>query len=222
MSSTVSKSGSAIDRQIRRGKAVLHDLKTTLEDLEDRSELAGAKKRNAGKRGTPLRQAAKELGFDDLAEARAGNGGKRRVSQLKSARSQITQVLRALHGPENVRQIKDEIAWIELQNAQPRLRWVDLQYVSGCPDDLIRLRNDVVTKIPKTFWHFETPSIPKFELTVLFSEITDDFVRDFSKFVSFLSDKKDEVFTWEIFGDAAYPAYGWSVKAAGLHSKLRH
>jgi hypothetical protein len=221
MSSTVSKSGSAIERQIRRGKAVLHDLKTTLEDLEDRRELVEAKKRNAGKRGTPLRQAAKELGFDDFVEARAGNGRKPRVGQLKSARLQIMQVLSALHGPENVRQIKDEIAWIELENAQRRLRWVDLQYVSDCPDHFIRLRNDVVTKIPKTFWHFETPRIAKFELTVLFSEITEDFVRDFSKFVSFLADQKDEVFTWEIFGNATYPDYGWSVKAAALHSKLR-
>jgi hypothetical protein len=56
-------SGSAIDKQIRRGKAVLRELKMVLEDLEDRRELAAAKKRNAGKPGTPLRQAAKELGF---------------------------------------------------------------------------------------------------------------------------------------------------------------
>ena len=56
-------SGSEIDKQIRRGKAVLRELKTTLEDLEDRRELAAAKKRNAGKPGTPLREAAKELGF---------------------------------------------------------------------------------------------------------------------------------------------------------------
>jgi hypothetical protein len=52
-----------IDKQIRRGKAVLRELKTTLEDLEDRRELAAARKRNAGKPGTSLRQAAKELGL---------------------------------------------------------------------------------------------------------------------------------------------------------------
>ncbi len=57
------KSGSEIDKQIRRGKAVLRDLKMALEDLEDRRELAAAKKRNASKPGTPLRQAAKELGL---------------------------------------------------------------------------------------------------------------------------------------------------------------
>lgn len=56
-------SASEIDKQIRRGKAVLRELKMTLEDLEDRRELAAAKKRNAGKPGTPLRQVAKELGF---------------------------------------------------------------------------------------------------------------------------------------------------------------
>ncbi len=52
-----------LDKQIRRGKAVLRELKATLEDLEDRRELAAAKKRNAGKPGTPLSEAAKELGL---------------------------------------------------------------------------------------------------------------------------------------------------------------
>ena len=66
MSTTVPKTKPAvvdIDRQIRRGKALLRELKATLEDLEDRRELAAAKKRNAGKPGTSLRQAAKELGL---------------------------------------------------------------------------------------------------------------------------------------------------------------
>ena len=66
MSSALPKSKPAvvdIDKQIRRGKAVLRELKTTLEDLEDRRELAAARKRNAAKPGTSLRQAAKELGL---------------------------------------------------------------------------------------------------------------------------------------------------------------
>ena len=66
MSSTLPKPKPAavdIGKQIRRGKAVLRELKTTLEDLEDRRELAAARKRNAGKPGTSLRQAAKELGL---------------------------------------------------------------------------------------------------------------------------------------------------------------
>lgn len=54
---------SDIDKQIRRGKAVLRELKATLEDLEDRRELGAAKKRNGGKPGTSLRQAARELGL---------------------------------------------------------------------------------------------------------------------------------------------------------------
>jgi len=56
-------SAADIDKQIRRGKAVLRELKATLEDLEDRRELAAAKKRNAGKPGTSLRAAARELGL---------------------------------------------------------------------------------------------------------------------------------------------------------------
>lgn len=52
-----------IDEQIRREKALLRELKATLEDLEDRRELAAAKKRIRGKAGTPLRDAAKELGL---------------------------------------------------------------------------------------------------------------------------------------------------------------
>ena len=66
MSTAIQKTKPAvvdIDRQIRRGKAVLRELKATLEDLEDRRELAAAKKRNAGKPGTPMAQAARELGL---------------------------------------------------------------------------------------------------------------------------------------------------------------
>ena len=66
MSTAVQKARPAvvdIDRQIRRGKAVLRELKATLEDLEDRRELAAAKKRDEGKPGTSLLQAAKELGL---------------------------------------------------------------------------------------------------------------------------------------------------------------
>ena len=66
MNSALTKSNPAaadIDKQIRRGKAVLRELKATLEDLEDRRELAAARMRNAVKPGTSLRQAAKELGL---------------------------------------------------------------------------------------------------------------------------------------------------------------
>ena len=52
-----------LDVQIRRAKAVLRELKATLEDLEDNRELAAAKKRNAGKPGTSLRNAANEPGL---------------------------------------------------------------------------------------------------------------------------------------------------------------
>jgi hypothetical protein len=60
---TKTRPASDIEDQIRRGKAVLRELKATLEDLEDRRTLHAAKKRNAGKPGTPLREAAKELGL---------------------------------------------------------------------------------------------------------------------------------------------------------------
>jgi hypothetical protein len=65
MSAAVLKTECAADigRQIRRGKAVLRELKAVLEDLEDRRQLAAAKKRNAGRPGTSLRAAARELGL---------------------------------------------------------------------------------------------------------------------------------------------------------------
>ena len=64
-SSTLKRKSTASDleNQIRRGKALLRELKATLEDLDDARELAAAKKRNAGKPGTPLRDLAKELGL---------------------------------------------------------------------------------------------------------------------------------------------------------------
>jgi len=42
-----------VEKQIRRGKAVLRELKATLEDLEDRRELAAAKKRNGASPAYP-------------------------------------------------------------------------------------------------------------------------------------------------------------------------
>jgi hypothetical protein len=66
MSTAISKSSPKspdLENLIRRGKALLRELKATLEDLEDRRELAAAKKKNAGKPGTSLRDAARELGL---------------------------------------------------------------------------------------------------------------------------------------------------------------
>jgi hypothetical protein len=53
-----------VDRQIRNAKVVLRELRDTLEDLDDRRELARAKKRNAGKAGTDWESVKKEFGFD--------------------------------------------------------------------------------------------------------------------------------------------------------------
>jgi len=53
-----------LDRQIAEAKAVLRQLRDTLEDLDDRRELARAKKRNAGKPGTNWEAVKKELGFE--------------------------------------------------------------------------------------------------------------------------------------------------------------
>jgi hypothetical protein len=53
-----------VDRQIQQGKAVLRELRDTLEDLDDRRELARAKKRNGAKPGTNWETVKKEFGFD--------------------------------------------------------------------------------------------------------------------------------------------------------------
>ena len=53
-------------RQIAQGKTVLRELSDTLEDMEDRLELARAIKRNKGQPGIPWDQAKKELGLRDL------------------------------------------------------------------------------------------------------------------------------------------------------------
>jgi len=54
---------SATDRQIRRAKAVLRELKETLEDLGDRLDLAKAKAENGDKPLIPWETVAKELGI---------------------------------------------------------------------------------------------------------------------------------------------------------------
>jgi len=53
-----------LDRQMARAKAVLRQLRDTLEDLDDRRDLARAKKRNAGKAGTNWESVKEELGFE--------------------------------------------------------------------------------------------------------------------------------------------------------------
>ena len=53
-----------LDRQIAEAKAVLRQLRDTLEDLDDRRELARAKKRNADKPGANWDAVKKELGFE--------------------------------------------------------------------------------------------------------------------------------------------------------------
>ena len=52
-----------LDRQSAQAKAVLRELCDTLEDLDDRRELARARQRNAGKRGTGWEAVKEELGF---------------------------------------------------------------------------------------------------------------------------------------------------------------
>jgi hypothetical protein len=69
MSTTVAKKSGPtnwpdVDRQIRQGKAVLRELRDTLEDLDDRRELARAKKRNGGKPGLNWESVKKEFGFN--------------------------------------------------------------------------------------------------------------------------------------------------------------
>jgi len=52
-----------LDRQITQAKTVLRQLRDTLEDLDDRRELARAKARNAGQPGTDWAIVSKELGL---------------------------------------------------------------------------------------------------------------------------------------------------------------
>ena len=53
-----------VDRQIRNAKVVLRELRDTLENLDDRRELARAKKRNGAKAGTDWESVKNEFGFN--------------------------------------------------------------------------------------------------------------------------------------------------------------
>jgi hypothetical protein len=57
------KRSPSLSTQIRKAKALLRQLKETLEDLDDRAALAKAIKKNAGKPLHPWREVAKELGI---------------------------------------------------------------------------------------------------------------------------------------------------------------
>lgn len=52
-----------LNRQVAEAKAVLRQLRDTLEDLDDRRELARAKKKNGGKPGTTWESVKKEFNF---------------------------------------------------------------------------------------------------------------------------------------------------------------
>ena len=58
-----------LDRQIAQAKAVLRELRDTLEDRDDCRELALARQRNAGKRGTGWETVKNDLFVDPLASA---------------------------------------------------------------------------------------------------------------------------------------------------------
>ncbi len=73
------------------------------------------------------------------------------LTPLSAARSQIIRSLQKLHGAENVKQSKGEVAWIVTRAAWLGFRWAHVSYVSGCPPDFIRLRNDLAPVISKSF-----------------------------------------------------------------------
>ncbi|MDQ6630941.1 MAG: hypothetical protein M3Y82_04185 [Verrucomicrobiota bacterium] len=62
------KTGSAklpdLNKHVAQAKAVLRQLRDTLEELEDRRDLAKAKKKNNDKPGSDWEQVKKELGFE--------------------------------------------------------------------------------------------------------------------------------------------------------------
>jgi hypothetical protein len=57
------KRPASLAAQVRQAKAVLRQLKETIEDLDDHLALERAIKRNAGKPLQPWREVAKELGI---------------------------------------------------------------------------------------------------------------------------------------------------------------
>jgi hypothetical protein len=79
MSTTTAKrplASSMIDDQIRRAKAVLRELRETLEDLEDRRTIEKAKQRNGKKPCTPWDEVARELGIAKPVGSRSSKASK--------------------------------------------------------------------------------------------------------------------------------------------------
>ena len=64
VSKTRSPKSTNLDRQIAEAKTVLRQLRDTLEDLDDRRDLARAKQKNGGKSGTDWKTVKKELGLE--------------------------------------------------------------------------------------------------------------------------------------------------------------
>src|SRR5438552_15444954 len=106
------------------------------------------------------------------------------MKTLSQVRSQITAGLKAIHGLCNVKLSRGQIRWFVPSPDSPALRWVDVSDVSDLPSEFIRFRNDTVPRLAKVSRFEERREIPKFELTVLCAEITDEFIPQLSQFVS--------------------------------------
>jgi hypothetical protein len=53
-----------LDRQVAQAKAILRQLRDTLEDLDDRRDLTRARQNNAGKPGMDWKTVKQEFGFE--------------------------------------------------------------------------------------------------------------------------------------------------------------
>jgi hypothetical protein len=99
--------------------------------------------------------------------------------------------------------------------------WTYLSHYSGDPK-LVRFRNDLVTRLPKSQWPFEQPRLFRYELTAFTDELTDKILTeiiDYSELARIAShaqfDRHPPRFGW----GGQHGNYGWTKRAWEYQTK---
>jgi len=142
-----------------------------------------------------------------------------KTQTIAQVRRFVLNSMSSLQGGDKVKLSKDELGWIVEEEGWLTLRYTQIEeYEVG----FIRFRSDMTHSLPKSFWPFDFPKIPTFELTVYHNQIDEEFVKNLRDFVSFVIVDRPEIYTWDIFEDfQSYPNYGWTKKARDLYQEFK-
>jgi len=111
---------------------------------------------------------------------------------------------------------RETLYWRVYKDGWASLRWFSVhQYLPG----LIRLRNDQVPSVPKTFWPMTPPAPSRtFRLTFQCDEISPSLGQTVVDFCNAFAE--GAVPQWDLFeGQDGYPTYAWTQRATAFYNE---